>query len=121
MCSLLPGSKRCFSTTGNAPCGQASSMVLDQCFSLEGVEKDEKRSIEKRRERKQPSKTFERIGSMGKYALERMPYPSDVTDEEWARLEPLIPAAKPGGRPQTTNMREAILASIQIAIRRLAR
>src|SRR5258707_14097109 len=44
--------------------------------------------------------TFERSGRMGKYTLERMPDPSDVTDEEWARLEPLLPAAKPGGRPQ---------------------
>ena len=31
-------------------------------------------------------------------------------DGEWARLEPLIPAAKPRGRPRTTNMREAINA-----------
>jgi len=27
-------------------------------------------------------------------------YPSDLTDAEWAFLEPLIPAAKPGGRPR---------------------
>jgi transposase len=26
-------------------------------------------------------------------------YPSDLTDEEWALLEPLIPAPKPSGRP----------------------
>jgi hypothetical protein len=32
-------------------------------------------------------------------------YPSDMTDGEWARLEPLIPAAEPGGRPRTANMR----------------
>jgi transposase len=31
-------------------------------------------------------------------------YPSDMTDSEWARLEPLIPPAKPGGRPRETNM-----------------
>ena len=37
-------------------------------------------------------------------------YPSDVTDDEWARLEPLIPPAKPGGRPRETDMREAINA-----------
>lgn len=37
-------------------------------------------------------------------------YPSDMTDGEWARLEPLIPPAKPGGRPRETNMREAINA-----------
>jgi len=32
-------------------------------------------------------------------------YPSDLTDAEWAQLEPLIPPAKPGGRPRTTDMR----------------
>jgi transposase len=36
--------------------------------------------------------------------------PSDLTDTEWARLEPLIPAAKPGGRPRKTNMRAAVNA-----------
>ncbi len=55
--------------------------------------------------------TFERSGRMGKYTLERMPYPSDVTDEEWARLEPLIPAAKPGGRPQEIERREILNAA----------
>lgn len=32
-------------------------------------------------------------------------YPSDLSDAEWALLEPLIPPAKPGGHPRTTNMR----------------
>ncbi len=32
-------------------------------------------------------------------------YPSDLNDAEWEMLEPLIPKAKPGGRPRTTNMR----------------
>ena len=27
-------------------------------------------------------------------------YPSDLRDAEWARLEPLIPKASPGGRPR---------------------
>jgi transposase len=36
--------------------------------------------------------------------------PSDLTDEEWARLEPLIPEAKPGGRPRSTDMRAAMNA-----------
>jgi putative transposase len=31
--------------------------------------------------------------------------PSDLTDEEWAILEPLIPPEKPGGRPRTVDMR----------------
>jgi putative transposase len=37
-------------------------------------------------------------------------YPSDISDEVWNILEPLIPPEKPGGRPRTTNMREVINA-----------
>ena len=37
-------------------------------------------------------------------------YPTDLTEAEWAILAPLIPAAKRGGRPRTTNMREVINA-----------
>ena len=37
-------------------------------------------------------------------------YPSDLTDQQWAILAPLIPPAKPGGRPRTTNMRQVINA-----------
>ena len=36
--------------------------------------------------------------------------PSDLTDPEWERLEPLIPPAKPGGRPRKTDMRLAMNA-----------
>jgi Putative transposase of IS4/5 family (DUF4096) len=39
---------------------------------------------------------------------ERRVYPSDVTDKEWVILEPLIPAAKPGGRPQEIARREIV-------------
>ena len=28
-------------------------------------------------------------------------YPTDLAEAEWAMLEPLLPAAKPGGRPRT--------------------
>ena len=41
-------------------------------------------------------------------------YPSDLTDQEWAILEPLIPRAKPGGRPRTVDMRELINAILAI-------
>ena len=34
-------------------------------------------------------------------------YPSSLTDGEWAELERLIPPAKPGRRPRTTDMRAA--------------
>lgn len=32
-------------------------------------------------------------------------YPTDLTDEQWALIEPLIPLAKPGGRPRTVDLR----------------
>jgi len=44
----------------------------------------------------------------------RRGYPSDLTDEEWKVLEPLIPAAKAGGRPRTTDMREIINAVLYL-------
>jgi len=34
-------------------------------------------------------------------------YPSDLTDEQWALLKPLIPVY-PGGRPRTTSMRDVL-------------
>lgn len=37
-------------------------------------------------------------------------YPSDLTDSQWAVLEPWIPPPRPGGRPRKTNMREVINA-----------
>jgi putative transposase len=37
-------------------------------------------------------------------------YPTDLTDTEWTVLAPLIPAAKAGGRPRTTDMREVVNA-----------
>jgi putative transposase len=32
-------------------------------------------------------------------------YPTDLTDEQWAQIEPVIPAAKHGGRKRTVDMR----------------
>ena len=32
-------------------------------------------------------------------------YATDVTDEQWALIEPLIPRAKHGGAPRTVDMR----------------
>ena len=34
--------------------------------------------------------------------------PSDLSDAEWDRLAPLLPPAKPGGRPRQTDMRLAM-------------
>ncbi|MFZ2869194.1 MAG: IS5 family transposase [Zavarzinia sp.] len=44
------------------------------------------------------------------YRREGGQFPSDLTDAEWDRLSPLIPAAKPGGRPRKTDMRAAMNA-----------
>jgi len=41
-------------------------------------------------------------------------YPTDLTETEWTVLTPLIPAAKPGGRPRTTDMREVVNAIFYI-------
>ena len=35
-------------------------------------------------------------------------YASDLSDQEWAILEPLIPTAKPGGRPRSVDMRQIL-------------
>src|SRR5580700_9639442 len=37
-------------------------------------------------------------------------YSTDLTDTQWAFLAPLIPAAKVGGRPRSTDMREVVNA-----------
>ena len=35
-------------------------------------------------------------------------YLTDLTDEQWALVEPPLPAAKPGGRPRDVNLREVL-------------
>jgi transposase len=35
-------------------------------------------------------------------------YPSDLTDAEWAIVEPLIPPARHGGRKRSVNVREVV-------------
>src|SRR3954464_8586369 len=32
-------------------------------------------------------------------------YPTDLTDEQWAAVEPLLPPARHGGRPRTADLR----------------
>ena len=40
--------------------------------------------------------------------MTRPSYSSDLTDEQWALLAPLLPAAKPGGRPRAVDLREVL-------------
>jgi putative transposase len=42
--------------------------------------------------------------------MQRKPYPSDLTDEQWAVLEDFIPPALPGGCPRKHPMREVLNA-----------
>jgi putative transposase len=46
----------------------------------------------------------------------RLTYTTDLTDDEWQLLEPLLPPEKAGGRPRTYPMRE-VLNGIQYVLR----
>ena len=39
-------------------------------------------------------------------------YPSDLTDEEWVIVAPMIPPARPGGRKRSVNVRGSFLNGI---------
>jgi len=43
-----------------------------------------------------------------RYDRSKLRYPSDLTDAEWAIVEPMIPPAKSGGRRRTVNVREVL-------------
>ena len=42
--------------------------------------------------------------------MNRKAYPTDLKDAEWELLEPLLPKAKPGGRPRSVDLREILNA-----------
>lgn len=44
----------------------------------------------------------------GRYDRSRLRYPTDLTDAEWALVEPLIPPAKRGGNKRTASMRAVV-------------
>jgi transposase len=44
----------------------------------------------------------------GRYDRSKLRYPSDLTDDEWALIVPLIPPAKPGGNKRTVDVREVV-------------
>lgn len=41
-------------------------------------------------------------------------YPTDLTDDQWSLLEPLLPPAKSGGRPRSTDLRQVVNALLYI-------
>lgn len=44
----------------------------------------------------------------GRYDRSKLRYPSDLTDNEWALIGPLIPPAKPGGNKRQVDVREIV-------------
>jgi len=46
--------------------------------------------------------------------MPRRRYPSDLTDAQWARLEPLVPLPRPGGRPPAHARRELVDAMLYV-------
>lgn len=40
--------------------------------------------------------------------MRRRRSPSDLTDAQWTRLDPLLPPGRPGGRPRAHPMREIV-------------
>ena len=49
-----------------------------------------------------------RAENRGRYDRSRLRYPSDLTDEEWALVEPLIAPAKRGGNRRHVVVREVV-------------
>lgn len=43
-----------------------------------------------------------------RYDRSKLRYPSDLTDDEWALIRPLIPPPKPGGNKRTRDMRDVV-------------
>jgi transposase len=43
-----------------------------------------------------------------RYSRDHLRYPSDLTDEEWAVVAPLIPPPRPGGGKRRTDMRAVV-------------
>lgn len=40
--------------------------------------------------------------------MEHKQYPTDLTDEQWKLIQPLLPKSKPGGRPRSVDLREVL-------------
>ena len=56
----------------------------------------------------------------GRYDRSKLRYPSDLTDDEWALVGPLIPPAKRGGNKRVVVVREIINVTIARTPLRLA-
>ena len=57
---------------------------------------------------------YAEILSMLDFQEAREPYPTDLSDAQWASVGPLLPSAKPGGRPVSINLREVVNAIVYV-------
>jgi putative transposase len=48
--------------------------------------------------------------------MQNQTYPTDVTDRQWDCIKEYIPAAKPGGRPRTLDMRQVLNAILYVVV-----
>ena len=55
-------------------------------------------------------------GRMAEFEKKTKRYPTDLTDEEWARIEPFVPGAAKSGRPARTDLGEVLNAIRTIEI-----
>jgi putative transposase len=46
--------------------------------------------------------------------MDRKPYPTDLTDEQWKLIAEFLPPALPGGRPRKTDLREVVNAILYL-------
>src|SRR5919199_3508362 len=53
-------------------------------------------------------------GNRGRYDRSKLRYPSDLTDAEWALVEPLIPPAKRGGRKREVDVRQVLDGTLYV-------
>ena len=49
----------------------------------------------------------------GRYDRSALRYPSDLTDDEWARVEPVIPPARHGGNKRRVDVREVFSPEVR--------
>ena len=55
---------------------------------------------------------------MAKIEKKTKRYPSDLTEEEWARIEPVLPRTSKAGRPIEVDLREVLNAIRYVAFGR---
>ena len=44
--------------------------------------------------------------------------PTDLSDREWALLEPLLPPPNPGGRPRSVDLRMILMRHLRLSVTR---